>query len=65
MGAEQSVPAGYEIDAEQTGGAGAEEELAVINAKPVSAVRRRSAAASRAKTHKAPSGRRNKTRKTK
>ena len=64
MGAEQSVPAGYEIDAEQTGGAGAEEELAAIDAKPVSAVRRRPVAA-RAKTHKAPAGRRNKTRRAK
>lgn len=49
----------------QVGGA---EELAEIDAKAVSTVggaRRRSAGSVRAKTHKAPAGRRNKTRKSK
>jgi hypothetical protein len=47
---------------------GAEEDLVAMDAKPVSTVggaRRRSAGSTRAKTHKAPTGRRNKTRKTK
>ena len=62
MGAEQSVP---DVNAEQIN---AEEDLVAIDAKPVSAVggaRRRPTVATRAKTHKAPSARRNKTRKAK
>jgi hypothetical protein len=64
MGAAQSSDAAGEEF--QMGGA--EEDLATMDAKPVSTVggaRRRSAGSTRAKTHKASAGRRNKTRKAK